>query len=258
MFLFRAAHARLVAIWLAALASVSLASARTLTAADGRAIEAEVLGFDGTDKVKIKRADTGQTFSLPIATFSESDQAALRAEAAEAAKKPAALPVGAVTLELSRAKFDTRREEKEVTLTNGRVVKDGIAITEEDWGYGISLRNTTPRPIEGLRGEYILFVKVDKPGGGAKSDGRLRRTRAKLAFEPIPVGGRITARTEAITARKTELAGGIVWRESGDSKTRDTLHGIWLRVYQGDTLVLESSSPGTLATTESWAGGDTR
>lgn len=49
--------------------------ARTLTAADGRVIEAEVLGFEG-EKVRIRRADTGQTFMLPVEAFAEADREA--------------------------------------------------------------------------------------------------------------------------------------------------------------------------------------
>ncbi len=231
--------------------SAATASARILTSADGRTIDVEVMGFEGTDKVVIKRADTGQTFTLPIDTFSERDRRALRAEAEEAAKKPQALPPGALAVELSRAKFDTRRQKQDIPLSNGTTRKDGITITEEDWGYTIALRNNTTRPLEGLRAEYILFVKVEQPGA-TKPDDRLRRSRGKIDFEAIPPSGRTTARSSAITARRTELASGIVWRGSGDTKSRDTLHGIWLRVYQGDALVLESASPGTLTATESW------
>ena len=42
-------------------------------------------------------------------------------------------------------------------------------------------------------------------------------------------------------------------RRQVSHETRDTLHGIWLRIYQGETLVLESASPGTLMNTESWS-----
>lgn len=234
-----------------ALLAATPATARILTAADGRTIDAEVVGFEGTNKVIIKRADTGQVFTLAIDSFADRDRRALRAEAEESAKKPQALPPGALSLELSRAKFETRREKQDIQLSNGTTRKDGITITEEDWGFTIALRNNSTRPIEGLRGEYILFVKVEQPGA-TKPDDRFRRSRGKLDFEAIPVGGRTTSRSSAITARKTELASGIVWRGSGDTKSRDTLHGIWLRVYRGDTLVLESASPGTLTTSESW------
>jgi hypothetical protein len=248
-------RARFLAM-LGLLAACDYANARTLTAADDRRIEADVVGFEGEDKVTIRRADTGRTFTLPIDSFAEADRSALRAEAGEAAKKTPALPSGAVALELSRSKFSTRKEKQSITLISGTTRKDGITITEEDWGFSVTLRNNTTRPISGLRGEYILFVKVDAVGDDPeRGDGRLKRTRGRLAFDPIPQSGKITARTQTITAVKRELANGIIWSGSGDKKTRDTLHGIWLRVYQGDTLVVESASPGTLASAQAWDAG---
>jgi hypothetical protein len=227
--------------------------ARTLTSADGRKIEAEVLGFEGSDRVTIKRADTGQTFTVPIDTFAESDRAALRTEAAAAAKKPPALRPGDLTLETSRSSFDRRREKKDLPLSDGSIRKNGITITEEDWGYSITLRNNSTRPIEGLRGEYILFVETDAVGDSTlRGDGKLRRTAGKLDFEAIPTGARVTARTETITTRQTELGPGIVWRGTRDDETRDKLHGLWLRIYRGDTLVLETASPENLRQTEAW------
>jgi hypothetical protein len=235
------------------LASVLGCQARTLTSTDGRTIEAEVVGFEGTDKVTIKRADTGKTFTVAIDSFAETDRAALSAEAAEAVKKPKPLPAGTIVLELGRVKFDTRREKQDIELADGSTRRDGITITEEDWGYSVTLRNTTLKPVENLRGEYILFVKVDTTAEQiGRAEARLKRSTGALTFDPIPAGGRITARTRPIVARKSELANGIVWN-GGEAKTRDTLHGIWLRIYQGETLVLESASPGTLMNTESWS-----
>jgi hypothetical protein len=237
------------------LALVPGGEGRTLTSADGRIIEAEVVGFEGIEKVAIKRADTGRTFTVAIDSFGESDRAALRAEAAEAAKKPKPLPAGAVALELGRVKFAARREKQDIALADGSTRRDAITVTEEDWGYSVTLRNTTLKPIENLRGEYILFVKVDTTAEQieGRDEARIKRSVGALEFEPVPAGGRITARTQPIVVRKRELANGIVWAGSREAKTRDTLHGIWLRIYQGETLVLESASPGTLSNTESWS-----
>lgn len=234
-----------------ALAASPRIHARTLTAADGRAIEADVVGFEGTDKVVIKRADTGQTFTLPIATFGEADQRALRAEAGEAAKKPAALRDGDVTIELSRVRFDVRKSKKDVTLSDGSTAEDALAITEEDWGYTITLKNNTGRVIENLRADYILYTKIDQ----IKNTSRQPTTKAKafsVKFEALPVGGRGAAKTSTVVTRETKLRGGLQWRGTGDDDTRDTLVGIWLRIYQGDVLVLESATPATLAATGRW------
>lgn len=226
--------------------------ARSLTAADGRVIEVEVLGFEGTDKVRIKRTDTGQTFTLPIATFAETDQTALRAEAAEAATKPASIRDGDIALELSRLRFDTRKSRKDVPMSDGSTAKDLLAITDEDWGYTLTIKNNTLKPIEGLRADYILYTKVDEIKNTSREP-RIRQKAFTLKFDPVPASGRASAKSQAVTTRKTELRGGVEWAGTGDNDTRDTLHGIWLRIYQGDKLVLESASPTALASGK-WTG----
>ena len=237
----RALPRTLVLAALLAAGPAPLLPGRTLTAADGRTIEAEILGFDGLEKVRVKRADTGQTFTLALATLSEADQKALRAEAAEAASKPVPLQKGDVVLELSRLRFDTRKAEGDSALN----------ITEEDWGYTITLKNNTAKPVEKLRAEYFLYVKVDALKNSAAQP-RVRREKFTLAFETLPAGGRLSARSGAVTTHKTELKSGYYWEGTNDTKTRDTLEGIWLRLYQGDTLVLESASPASLAVPGKW------
>jgi len=229
------------------------AEARTFTSADGRTIEADIVRFEGTDKVTIKRTDTGQTFTLPIASFAERDRAELTAEAEAAARKKLVLPPNSVAVEFSRVRVDTRKEKQDISLSNGEVRQDGITIIEDDWAYSVTLRNLLPRPIESLRADYILFVKVDNPSDTSSSGQRLRRVRESLTFDPIPVGGRVSARTASITTRKRELADGVVWSGSLKSKARDSLYGVWLRLYQGDTLVHETVSPTMLTSTEEWA-----
>ncbi len=242
---------------LAPLAAISITaspfvSARTLASADGRSIAAEVLGFDGLEKVVIKRTDTGQTFTLPISTFAESDQKALRAEAIAEAAKPPALREGDVRLELSRVRFDSRKIKEDITLSSGATIRDAVEITDEDWGYTIALRNSGHREIKGLRADYMLFTEVDDIGGKAG----LRRETGSVDFPAIAPSDRAVARTNAITMQKTKLKGGIVWRGTNKNSTRDTLHGIWLRIYRGDELVLESAMPTTLTQTERWAHRD--
>lgn len=241
------------ALSFATLGGLTRLDARTLTSADGRAIEAEVLGFDGTEKVRIKRADTGQTFTLPIDTFGEADAKALRAEAKEAAEKPAPPPGERdIAIELSRVRFDSRKTAEDIQLSDGSTARKAFVITDEDWGYSVTLRNTTGLPVEKLRIEYLLYVKVDVVEGREGKPG-LRRQAGKAAYETLPANGRATVKTSAITTRETELKRGIQWRGTNDSKTRDTLHGIWLRLYQGDKLVSETASPTTLMSEGRWS-----
>ncbi len=227
-------------------------AARSLTSADGRAIEAEVLGFDGLEKVRIKRTDTGQTFTLPIATFHETDQTALRAEAAEAAARPPPAPTARdIALELNRTRFDTRKSYQDITLTDNTLVKRALTLTDDDWGYSITLRNLTRKPIEGLRAEYVIYIKSDVVQNSGRKPA-IRGKSGRATFDPLPAIDRVTARSDTVTTRGTELKSGLNWVGTSDTTTRDTLHGIWLRVYQGDSLVLESATPSRLATESTW------
>jgi hypothetical protein len=244
-------RSRLLRISLLLLLLSAPAGARTLTAQDGRTIEAEVLGFEGLDKVTFKRADTGQVFTLPIATFGEADQRALEAEAKQVAAKAPPLRPGDLMLEFTRTRFETRKSRREVKMGDGTIRKDSIDVTEDDWGYSITLKNNTRRPLENLRIDYILYTRIDV----IENIGREARTRAKKfsqKVEPVPPGARLASRTESVTTRKTELRDGMVWSGSGDDTTRDTLTGIWLRIYRDDELVLEASSPDGLSKKETW------
>jgi hypothetical protein len=225
--------------------SLARAETQTLTDKQGRSLKADVISVSG-DKVKIKR-DDGQTFELPLSNLSDDDQSRLKAWAkTEAAKS---LPDDALVVEFSRGKFETTKKDIEVKLVGGGVVKDGMTVTEEKWGYAITLTNRTTQPIENLRTEYILFATVDSVH---TEDKGMRKKNYKTAIETIPTLGKTTFRTETISAVKTKYNGNIVSAKTGESSSRETLFGIWIRIYRGDQLVYENSMPGTLRTTEKW------
>ena len=229
-----------------ALVGLAAAPARTLTSQDGRSIEVEILGFEGLEKVRFKRADTGQIFTTPISTFSATDQEALAAEAKAEAAKPRPIHPGDLVVEVSRVRYDSRRTTRDVSH-----VRDAVTTTDEDWGYGITLRNNTRNPIEGLRAEYILFVEVDVPKNTDKKPGT-RRQGGKLSIEPVPPAGRLTLKTDSITTREVKLKDNVRWSGTSDNKTRDTLTGVWLRIYRGDELVLETASSPKIISTNEW------
>ncbi len=60
------------------IAGASPAAARPLTAKDGRTMEADILGYRG-ETLRVRRADTGKEFRLPISSLAADDQETLRA-----------------------------------------------------------------------------------------------------------------------------------------------------------------------------------
>lgn len=238
-----------LSVFVAGLSITSPAWARTLTSADGRTMEAEVLGFEGEkkDKVRIKRAADGQVFTMPIDSFAEADAAALREEAA----KPAPIRDGDIVVGLSKVTFDSRKTTQDVPLTNGDIARGALVTTEDDIGYAVTLTNRTGKPIENLRGECLLYVRMDALRNSTAKP-QIRREPSRVKFDPLPAGGKVSARTGFVTTTKTELKGNVKWRGTDDAKTRDTVEGIWLRIYQADTLVLETALPSNLAEGQSW------
>lgn len=221
------------------------AEIRTITDKQGRSIKADVISVDG-DKVKIKRED-GQTFEIALSTLSDDNQKDLQAWAAKEAKS---LPPGSLAVELSRGVFDTSKKDSDVTLTTGDIVKNGRTTTEEKWGYSVTIQNKTSKPLDNLRVEYRLFATVDSVH--VKEKQGLKKKAYQSKIEAIPELGRVVFRTETISAFKMKYNGNIVSAKTGDSSSRETLSGIWLRIYNGNDLVHEACMPDKLSVTEKW------
>ena len=226
----------------------AFAESQTLTDQQGRTIKADVISVQN-EKVTIKR-DDGQTFDIPLATLSDADQSRLKAWAAKEGSQPPPLPAGSVVIELSRGVFSTEKKDSDVKLTTGEIVKNGRTTTEEKCGYSVTIQNKTSAPLENLRIEYRLFATVDSVH--VKEKQGLKKKSYGSNVEAIPSLGKTVFRTETISAYKMKYNGNIVSAKTGDSSSRETLTGIWLRLYRGKELVSEVSTPATLMSTETW------
>jgi hypothetical protein len=80
----------------------------------------------------------------------------------------------------------------------------------------------------------------------------LKKKAYRATIESIPALSKTVFRTETISAIKMKYNGNIVSAKTGDSSSRETLTGIWIRVYRGDELVQEVSMPEKLRTSEMW------
>ncbi len=216
------------------------AEVRTLTDKQGRSIKADVIAVTG-EQVKIKRED-GQVFNLPLASLSEDDQQSLKAWAAA---NPPKLGADELLLQFSRGKFGT---EKEVQS------EGAVTAYKDQWGYSLTLTNKSKQVLSDLRAEYILFVKQDAGPGNKEKDPGLRRVKSSTKAAPLPLHASTTFRTDTVASYRYVLQPGWVWGGAGGSSKpiRDSLHGMWLRVYVGDQLVIEKITPEDLAKTEKW------
>lgn len=238
-----------------ALASTSNLSAEKMLLTDkqGRALTADVLAVEkDAGKVKIQR-DDGQIFSLPLDNLIQADHDKLLklADTLAAAEASKPLKPDAIKLELSRGNFKTTKKSEDVKLTTGDTVKDGVTITQENWGYALTISNRTPKPIDELRAEYRLFATVDNMAV-AEDKLVLKKKAYTTPIEKIDALNKITLRTETIVAVKMAYNGNIVSAKTGRSESGERLYGIWLRVFRGDQLVQEIAMPDSLRTKEKW------
>ena len=228
---------------LALLAPLSaLAEMRTLIDQLGRSIKADVISVEA-GIVKIKRAD-GILFDLPLKNLSDDTQAELKAWAAQntatasAASKAAPETVvfipteKSITMAVNRGKFDVDIAYK------SEYSQDSY----EEWGYNIQLTNTTLYPIDKLRIEYNLFGR--RYSGSEQS--------VKVGSQTVePVGSRKT-----ISFRTSKSFRISKWKTQDTKAYGGQLTGVWVRLYHGNTLLQEYSSPESIRTKEKWATND--
>lgn len=228
---------------LALLPPLLRAEMRTLTDKQGRTLQADVIAVSG-DQVEIRRAD-GQLFKLPLANLSDADQQALKKWAADQPTKPAPLPPGALDVQMARGMFDVERRKEDATLSDGKVRKDAISISEEKWGYTITINNRSDQTLTDLRADYVLFATVDDPDTRGQKDD-MRRKAYRSTIKELPAHGRTEFRTEPVLVVKTQLPGNIRYSGSGTGRTREQLYGIWIKIYRGGELVYEAATPDKL------------
>ncbi|MFA6289834.1 MAG: hypothetical protein WC661_20830 [Opitutaceae bacterium] len=213
-------------------AGLIAAAPRTFTDQTGRTITAELLSVQN-GQATIRRTD-GQTFTLATTTLSDDDQKfIIEWNSSQPAKKPAAedkfvLDPKKLTVGLSRGKFDSH------TLAQ----YEGYVHKHEDWGYTVQITNSHLRPIEKIRIEYNLFARTfsDISSPSFVSDTKV--------IEKLKAGGSETFRTRtAEVCKRKDIYFG---NESGE------LRGVWIRLYVGDQLITELSSPDSLMTKEKW------
>ncbi len=224
---------RAIALFLFA-AGLLEAAPRTFTDQAGRTVTAEIVSVQN-DQVIIRR-DDGQSFTLAISTLSDDDRkylgdwSANQKTAVKQAPDEKFVPdPKKIVVGLSRGKFDSHTLAK----------FDGYTHKHEDWGYIVQIINNHLRPLEKIRFEYNILSRTFSD---TTSPTMISGTKSIAALK---TGGSETFRTQsAEVCKRRDIYFG---NESGE------LRGIWIRLYVGDQLVSEQSSPESLMAKEKWS-----
>lgn len=235
---------------LAAVSSALFAETFTLTDKQGRSITADVTSVED-DKAQIKR-DDGQRFELPLSTLTDEDQKKLRDWDAIEDAKPKPIPSNAIEVVTGRAKFGSDKVERPETYQQQVYQSNGygggsyvmetrtriLVTTTEQWGYAVTFTNRSIVTLTGLRAEYVLFTNTAGKTG--------RSSSGTLNIGGLKSRGRIVLNTSTVPLVKSAYKG------TNPKPAGGQLSGIWLRVYRGDEMIMETSTPDTLRATQSW------
>lgn len=201
----------------------------TLTANDGRTIDAEILAVHEAS-VEVRRSD-GYRFEIPMTALDEETRKMLQHLATELAL---AQP-GAWEIEFDREKGD-------------RNTIRGEAITEQvrQEHYEITVVNQTGLTLSNVDVHWHLFVENEEFERGTRE--RDFGKQGTVRFEEFLPGEPKTFATESVELVKSSLNPGWVWASGNlDRRRNDRLRGVVVEIEVGGTIVHRSSRPESLA-----------
>jgi hypothetical protein len=157
-------------------------------------------------------------------------------------------------IQLNTSRGKTERRKEPIVTTSGTFYKHGIQIKEWPAFYNIKLRNMSQHTMEDLRMEYIIFKEADSMVymKDEQKDIKMIRQKGTLNIPEITSMREVEVQTKSLPMREVKYLEGIYALGSGDTKSKDDLAGIWLRIYDGQELLVEKIYPDKIARSERW------
>lgn len=202
---------------------------RNFTDTQGRTIRGCVVAYNATKKVVTFQRDDRKTSRVPLAAFSEEDQAyILEWEATDC------------FLKSSSFKIDIDREKDENKEKSGQTGAHDIHA--EDTHYAITFENRADVAMKDITVEYCIYY--EQVEGKERNEGVCY---GDIKVDIIGSRSKKTCRTKVVTTYKSELDGGYYYASGANSSQKGSVRGIKLRVHMktqsGKKVTRESSLP---------------
>lgn len=196
---------------------------REFTDVQGRKLEAEIVMSDGT-QVTLKRAADGRQFTVPVTTFSATDQDFIKAYAAEN-----------VTYN-----FEVKNSRERTGKSSSKF--NNVETEQEEWIYKIDLRNISRASAEKVTVSYWVFVRADD-GGKTKAAPRLVAADS-IKEVTIDKAAQYQLSTKPVILTKTRLDGNYYYTDGTKNKSADSLGGFVVAIMKGEKRIFEyATSP---------------
>jgi hypothetical protein len=222
-------------------ASLEKKGYREFTSADGsRTLFAKVTDIEpDLKKINMTLADGRDLQNVAVTAFSAEDQAYFKQWAK-------------ADYFLTRESFTTRlrrRQHKEAESGSQYFQSERNAFY-----YSILIENERNLPLEGARLEYRIYV-MRGTGGGLEDERPLDVTDGSVSVPLLAPFKEVEIATEAITLLEYKAGSGAHYiNAEGDyvKKIQDEVRAVWIRLYQGDTMIYERSKPDSFIEDRVW------
>jgi hypothetical protein len=118
-----------------------------------------------------------------------------------------------------------------------------------DLVYTITVMNNSLKDMPAMEMKYVIFLEREKLGD--KNSG-LQRIKGNAPINALKSRQKQAIETQDFTLSAEKLAPGWSYVGGGKTNTRESVKGIWVRIYRDGELVNELISPSTLSAKEAW------
>ncbi len=139
--------------------------------------------------------------------------------------------------------FDFKVERKKLEGTRTSTLEHKVS--DEKWCYTITINNQSFKDVPNIDIKYIIYFKKETEGSKVTKE---KHITGKSSAAMLQNNGNFTFDTDSVELIKSQLDNGFYYVSGARTRSRDALTGIWLRLYQGGTMIGEYADPQTLTT----------
>jgi len=139
--------------------------------------------------------------------------------------------------------FDFKTEKKKLEANKTTTLERSVS--NEKWCYTVTIQNQSFKDISGVDIKYIVYYKVEQEGSKVTKE---KHQDGSATAAVLQNNGNFVFDTDPIQLVRSQLEGGFYYPNGGRVRARDSITGIWIRLYQGGTMIGEYADPPSLTT----------
>ncbi len=150
------------------------------------------------------------------------------------------------------ADFEIAATRKKTGSVGLKPVQSGnITEGSETYTYDIKVTSRAFKGTEPVIAKYILFVERQQVGTKAELD-VVERVTGEMEVEALKSRASKVFQSKPVDLKTQSLTGNWVFGDGSRVRTKDSVLGVWVKLFQGETEVGEYVNPTTLTRKHQW------